>query len=145
MDSGPAAVRPEEEAMDVVVTVPKARWAEWLEEGDLAGDGPARFRSHFWIGNRAVPEIQIGERVYIVAYGRLRGYAPLVGVEKVCRLNPSRSCLMREGDAVAVTIPEEITGFMGWRYRWWDRSIEVPFQNWKRSGVPEIMQVEEQP
>jgi len=27
---------------DVVVTVPKRRWREWLAEGDCAGEPPAR-------------------------------------------------------------------------------------------------------
>lgn len=119
--------------MDVVVTVPKGRWAEWLDEGDLAGEGPAEFSSHFWLGS--LPDIKPGERVYIVAHGRLRGYAPLVGTERRCKLYPARCCLMREGGAVAVTIPELITGYVGWRYRFWEREQEVPFPEWKTEGV----------
>lgn len=117
---------------DVVVTVPKGRWAEWLAEGDLPGE-QAKFYSHFWVRN--LPDILPGERVYIVAHGRLRGYAPLVGVQVQCQLNRDRCCLMRRGGAVAVTIPEHITGFMGWRYRWWDRAIEAPFPDWQTAGV----------
>ena len=113
---------------DVVVTCPKHLWTEWLAEGDLPGEF-ALNRSHFWVGS--LPDIQPGERVYIVAHGKLRGYAPLVGVEKVCTLRSDRSCLMREGGAVAVTIPEPIIGFMGCRYRWWEREIEVPFPDWR--------------
>jgi hypothetical protein len=78
-----------------------------------------------------LPEILPGERVYIVAHGKLRGYAPLVGMEATCKLRPGRACLMREGGAVAVTIPEPIVGFMGWRYRFWERNIEVPFPSWR--------------
>jgi len=116
--------------VDIVVTVPKNLWDAWLAEGDLPGE-PARFRSHFWIRRGQMPDIQLGERVYIVAYGRLRGYAPLVGIEQSCKLRPQRGCLMREGGAEAVTIPEPIVGFMGWRYRWWTQEIETPFPNWK--------------
>ena len=118
--------------MDVVVCVPKGLWKDWLEEGDLAGDDPVRHRSHFWIGKHmGLPNIQPGERVYIVAHGKLRGYAPLVGMEATCMLRESRACLMREGNAVAVTIGESIVGFMGWRYVWWSREIEQPFPEWK--------------
>lgn len=117
---------------DIVVTVPKGLWSDWLAEGDLPGEA-ARFRSHFWIGANynAMPKIEPGERVYIVAHGRLRGFAPLVGMEAKCKLRESRSCLMREGGAVAITIPEKIVGFRGWRYRWWDQNIEIPFPEWK--------------
>lgn len=118
---------------DVCITVPKASWADWLAEGDLAGwNEPAKFRSHYWIAHQPLPEIAVGERVYVVAHGRLRGYAPLVGIETVCSLRPERACLMREGGAVAVTIAEPIRGFMGWRYRFWDREIEITFPDWKQ-------------
>lgn len=120
---------------DIVVTVPKGLWQEWLAEGDLPGD-PPKFRSHFWIAKQSLPECVPGDRVYIVAHGRLRGYAPLVGVEASCKLRPERACLMREGGAVAVTIPEPIRGFMGWRERWWKREDEVAFPEWKTEDVP---------
>lgn len=86
---------------DVVVTVPKGLWAEWLEEGDPVGEpwsGLAEY--HFWIPRHGLPDIQPGERVYIVAHGALRGYAPLVRIERSCKLAPSRACLVRRGDAV---------------------------------------------
>ena len=112
---------------DVVVTVPMAQWQAWVDEGDLPGE-VAQYESHFWIGNR--PTIAPGDRVYIVAHGRLRGYAPLVRVESSCELRPERLCLVRTGGAEAVTIPETIRGFQGYRYRWWRRSAEVPFPDW---------------
>lgn len=113
---------------DVVVTVPKRLWAEWIAEGDLPGE-EAQYQSHFWLAG-GVPDIRPGERVYIVAYGKLRGYAPLVGVECRCRLNMYSSCLLREGGAEAVTIDEPVRGFQGFRYRWWDRHDERPFPEW---------------
>jgi hypothetical protein len=118
--------------MDVVVTVPKGLWEDWLDEGDLPGEPWSGMRSHFWLRG-ALPEMSPGERVYIVAHNRLRGYAPLVQIERRCSMRPSVSCLMRYGDAVAVTIPETIRGFQGFRYRWWDRLAERPFPQWQEA------------
>lgn len=122
---------------DVVVTVPKGLWFEWLDEGDLAGvpeagadEWPIEY--HFWIRKDSIPSIDTGERVYIVAHGRLRGYAPLVTVEHTCELAPNRACLVRTDGAEAVTIDEPITGFRGWRYRWWNREDEKPFPEWMK-------------
>lgn len=117
---------------DVVVTVPKGLWSEWLDEGDLAGEPwSEEAEYHFWLRPDALPTIATGDRVYVVAHGRLRGFAPLVRTERFCKLAPSRACLVRRNNAVAVTIPEPIVGFRGWRYRWWDRSAEVPFPEWR--------------
>ena len=106
----------------VVVTVPKQLWAEWIAEGDLPGEDWSGSEFAFYIGGR-VPFIGPGERVYVVAHGKLRGYAPLV------RVRPG--ALIRAGNAVAVTINEPIPGFRGWRYRWWKREAERPFAEWK--------------
>lgn len=114
---------------DVVVTVPMGQWVDWIEEGDLPGDAPTGNRSHFWVG--LVPTAQPGDRVYVVAHGRLRGYAPLVGAEVECSLRPDRACLLRDGGAVAVTIDQPIRGFQGWRYRWWERADERPYPDWQ--------------
>lgn len=121
---------------DVVVTVPKALWSEWLEEGDLAGEPWSRDASyHFWIPQHSLPSIRPGDRVYVVAHGRLRGYSPLVRVERYCKLRPERACLMRLNDAEAMTIPETVRGFQGWRYRWWAWDDEISFADWKTAGV----------
>ncbi len=112
---------------DVVVTVPKDRWWQWIDEGDLPGEPwNGEYEWDFYLYGVA-PIIKPGERVYVVAHGKLRGYAPLVRIDG----EPGRSfSLVRRNGAVAVTIPEPIRGFQGWRYRWWDRAIEVPFPNW---------------
>ena len=104
-------------------------WQEWIAEGDLPGE-ESLYENHFWLNGFAMPQIARGDRVYIVAHGKLRGYSPLVRVERTCKLNPNRSCLLRRGDAKAVTIPEPIRGFQGWRYRWWERDQELPFPEW---------------
>ena len=112
---------------DVVVTIPQTLWYSWLIEGDLPGepwDGSSEY--HYWYsGGR--PRIEPGERVYCVAWNRLRGYAPLIRVES--------HSLVRGGGAVAVTIPTAIPGFRGWRYRWWYRADEMPFPDWQTAGV----------
>lgn len=114
---------------DVVVTCPKRLWTEWLEEGDLPGDEPSGDEYAFYLGGGR-PNIRPGERVYIVAHGKLRGYAPLV------RIGPGYDGyggfdLVRSGAAVACTIDAPIQGFRGWRYRWWDYADERDFPDWR--------------
>lgn len=114
---------------DVVVTVPKYLWQDWIEEGALPGE-EAEYSYHFWIRG-PLPRMQPGDRVYIVAHGKLRGYSPLVEIERQCRIRHGMSCLLRHGGAEAVTIDEPIRGFQGWRYRWWERADEKAFPDWK--------------
>ncbi len=121
---------------DVVVTVPinfthpgcpGLRGLDaWCAEGDAAGEEETGIEWAFSTSG-ARPNIQAGERVYIVCEDRLRGYAPLVHVD-YCG---GRVHLIRRGGAVAVTIPGKIVGFRGWRYRWWPRTAEVPFPDWR--------------
>lgn len=113
--------------MDVVVTVPKDLWWAWCAEGDAVGEPLSGEEWGFFLGG-PIPEIIPGERVYIVAHNRLRGYAPLT------RLQRRPLALGREGGAVAVTIPEEVRGFRGFRYRWWERETEEPFPDWRTAG-----------
>ena len=116
--------------MDVVVTVPQSfGLAAWIAEGDAAGAPESGMEWDFYLGG-ARPRIQCSERVYVVYRGALRGFAPLVRVEQD-RDTPWRFSLVRHGGAVAVTIPEYVQGFRGWRYRWWDRTVEVPFPDWQ--------------
>ena len=112
--------------MDVVVTVPKSfTLSAWIEEGDLPGQAWSGLEWHFYLGCGA-PKCNPGDRVYVIYDGKLRGYAPLVRIERT-----GRGCaLVRHNDAVAVTIDEYIKGFRGFRYRWWEREIEKPFRAW---------------
>jgi len=116
--------------MDIVVTVPKHKWKEWLVEGHRAGDDhmePVPDQEYFFkIGTRPPRNIAIGDRVYIVCNVKLRGYAPLVRIDEAW----GAYFLVRCGGAVAVTIDEKITGFRGFRYRWWDLKDERPLHNW---------------
>lgn len=125
---------------DVVVTVPKnfTDWssdglhlrglAAWIYEGDAAGSTCwSGTEWCFGLGGRR-PNIKEGERVYIVCEGKLRGYAPLLYIDDA---GGSGYSLVRGGGAVAVTIAEPITGFRGFRYRWWKYEEEKPFPDWK--------------
>jgi hypothetical protein len=126
---------------DVVVTIPKSRWEEWLAEGDLPDTPWSGLESHYYFGG-GQPSIQPGDLVYVVAHGKLRGYAPLVRLDW---LDYHSWAFVRHGGAVAVTLLEEvesehgewhtqpatIKGFRGWRYRWWERREEVPFPDWR--------------
>lgn len=114
---------------DVVVTVPKPVWAEWLAEGDAAGDRATGQEYDFSVALK--PEILPKERVYVVAHNRLRGYAPLVRVETIRCGAINGYVLVRAGGAVAVTIPGLIPGFRGFRYRWWDPALEQAFPEWR--------------
>ena len=128
---------------DVCVTVPKWKWAEWIGEGDTLGvdgsEAPAAWegRYEYGFGLPTVPNIARGERVYIVAHGRLRGYSPLVYIDCTTpeRFGRGVCALVREGGGVAVTIPERVRGFQGYQYRWWDRADEEPFPGWRTIDV----------
>lgn len=120
---------------DVVVTVPKGLWEEWCDEGDLPGDPwSGDFEYGFNLYGEP-PDMAKGGRVYIVAHGKLRGYAPLSYIDYHSTRfggNGRGYALVRHGEAVAVTIDEPIRGFRGWRYRWWDESAEKPFPRWRK-------------
>jgi len=117
---------------DIVVTVPKRLWAGWIEEGDCPGERWSGQLYEFCVGGFR-PPIDPGERVYIVAHGRLRGYALLVRLEHA---GPYSWALVRGGGATDCTIGQPIRGFRGWQQRWWDRSEERPFPDWRTAGVP---------
>ncbi len=127
------------QSRDVVVTVPKSFGLDaWIDEGDPVGAEWSGEEWHYYLGGNP-PDIQPGSRVYVVYNGTLRGYSPLVRID---RIDAYRYGLVRHGGAVAVTIPEYIQGFRGFRYRWWNRDLEIPFPDWqnpdaKSSGRPQ--------
>lgn len=125
---------------DVVVTVPKTLWVRWIAEGDLPGDPPAE--SGLWdfgVGTVLPREAGPGSRVYVVAFGLLRGYAPLLRVAS--RDDAPGGAFVRGGGAVACTLldaggaPQAIRG---WRYAdpLVDRARLAPFPGWATTGLP---------
>lgn len=128
MRGGDTRAGEERDVSDVVVTVPAKMWADWLAEGQLP-DEPWDGSSLWAFTVPTLPRrLEVGQRVYVVAGRRLRGYAPLMGIE---REPDGRYALLRGASAVAVTIDVEIPGFRGYRYRWWDRTFERPYPEWR--------------
>lgn len=108
---------------DLVGTCPKDFWQEWIAEGDAAGERDTG-QEYGWYTKHSFKQlIRPGDRFYVVAHGKLRGWAPVVRVDG--------GCIVRAGGAVACTIPQPIPGFRGLRKRWWDRQEEVPFPTWR--------------
>ncbi len=132
---------------DLVVTCPKTFWHLWIAEGDPAGTPWSGVEWGWYLGGRR-PDIAPGDRLYVVAWGKVRGFAPVTGLQafdfdgqRWVDAHQARRveqwCICRRGDAVAVTIPEHIPGFRGWRRRWWPREHECPFPDWQTFGVPQ--------
>ena len=112
---------------DLVGTCPKDFWEEWIAEGDAAGDPETGEEWGWYTGDRKAAKLWPGDRFYVVAHGKLRGYAPVIRVDRP----PSGFVICRRGGAVACTIPEPIPGFRGLRFRWWPRESELPFPAWR--------------
>lgn len=68
--------------------------------------------------------------MYVVHNGKLRGYAPLVRIDRFPEDGKAYD-LIRKGGAVAVTVDQFIQGFRGFRYRWWKYEDEKPFPGWQ--------------
>lgn len=117
---------------DLVGTCPKGFWEEWIAEGDPAGTQWSGEEWGWWTKHSYARLIQPGDRFYVVAHGKLRGWAP---VTRVLREGPSW-VICRRGDAVACTIDKPIPGFRGLEKRWWSREDERPFPDWKRVTAP---------
>jgi hypothetical protein len=64
---------------DLVVTVPRELWVEWIAEGDAVGEPESGEEWAFFLGPQR-PPCGPGDRLYIVAHDRLRGYAPITRV-----------------------------------------------------------------
>jgi hypothetical protein len=113
---------------DLVGTCPKDFWKEWISEGDAAGSPESGEEWGWYTGDRKAASILPGDRFYVVAHGKLRGWAPVTRIEKC----PDGSFVIcRRGNAVACTITEPIPGFRGLRIRWWRREDEKPFPDWR--------------
>ena len=134
------------ESTDYVVTVPlnfKHECAPglkgldaWIAEGDAVGE-PETGEEWWFTTYGVLPVFQNGCRLYIVCEDRLRGYAPIIKImfdESMVRYGKSRLAFVRKGSAVAVTIDTKITGFRGYRRRWWSRSDEIAFPHWKTAN-----------
>lgn len=116
---------------DLVGTCPLDFWDEWIAEGDPAGAPWSGQEWGWYTKHRDAQLIKLGERFYVVAHGRVRGYAIVTRV--VCE--GATWVICREGGAVACTIPETAPGFRGLLVRWWDRAVEAPFPEWRTAGV----------
>ena len=112
---------------DLVGTCPMDFWREWIAEGDAAGD-PYTGEEWGWFTRSPLTRIiQPGDRFYVVAHGKLRGWAPVTRVE----WSDGSGIICRRGGGVACTVPFAIPGFRGLRRVWWKRDQEIPFPNWK--------------
>lgn len=113
---------------DVVVTVPQSFGLDtWIAEGDPAGEPWSGQEWDFYLWGR-IPAIKPGERVIVIYNGAVRGSSDLVRIQ---RYGSGRYSLVRHGNATAWTVPWEIKGFRGWRYRDWKREEEIPFPEWQ--------------
>lgn len=113
---------------DLVGTCPKWFWEHWIAEGDAAGDSYTGEEWSWYTKDRRATIIRPGDRFYVVAHGKLRGWAP---VTRLGDLGHEGWEICRRGDAVACTIAQGIPGFRGLRRRWWERKEEIPFENWR--------------
>ena len=116
---------------DLVGTCPKDFWLKWIAEGDPAGAPYSGEEWGWYTAHSKADQIQPGDRFYVVAWGRLRGYAPVTRVERT----PGGWIICRRGDAVACTIDEPVPGFRGLMTRWWQRETERAFVDWKTADV----------
>lgn len=115
---------------DLVGVCPQWFWKEWIAEGDAADGGPWTGEEWSWFTrSRTAQKAQPGDRFYVVAHGRLRGYAPVVRVDWISELQTFG--IIRHGGGVAVTIKRAVPSFRGIRHRWWDREDEEPFPHWR--------------
>jgi hypothetical protein len=129
---------------DVVCTVARDVWLCWLAEGTLPGEEEAAEPWAMYYGSGASrrkpsppKDLQPGDRVYVAAFGFVRGYAPLLRIEPTT----NGYALVRGAGAVAVTPwgergPIPLPGFQGVRYRSWRRDQERPFPDWMTLGLP---------
>lgn len=122
---------------DIVVTVPTKLWFSWLCEGDLPGDPPEEREEWAFYTSKPSRTSTLGQRVYVVAHGFLRGYGELVATKG--------RALIRSGPGVACTLfengkPKPMRGFQGWRYATWGRDEVREWvggqEGWAAYGLP---------
>lgn len=131
---GTASVMGQHTMTDLVGTCPKGFWREWIAEGDAAGEPYTGEEWGWYTRDPMAALIRPGDRFYVIAWGRLRGWAPVTSLDDMFAAERDW-VICRRGDAVACTIEAPIAGFRGLRQRWWDRSAELPFPDWKTAGV----------
>lgn len=114
---------------DVLVRVPQGRWLNWLAEGDL----PDELTTGAWRFSISVttPSGVVGGRCYVAAFGKVRGYAPIVA--------RGDRAFVRENGAVAMTVPGHPfpKGQWSWMRATWNREGETPFPEWATEGLPD--------
>ena len=133
--------------MNLVVTVPKWFWPEWIAEGDAVGEPESGEEWGFFMGG-AKPPIGPGDRLYIVAHNRVRGYAPVTrlgfqdGKWVICRRGGAVACTLREKptgdhlfDDVNLSRYATVRGFQGFRKVWWTPDQEISYPDWKTENV----------
>ena len=124
--------------VDLVGTCLLDFWQEWIAEGDAAGDPETGMEYGWHTRHPAARYIYPGDRFYIVSHGLLRGYAPVTLVKSFLdeRFGNGKSWVIcRKGNAVAISIHEQIPGFQGLRRPWWHRSMEKTFPAWRTLNV----------
>jgi hypothetical protein len=114
---------------DLVGTCPKGFWVEWIAEGDAVGEPETGEEWGWYTKHSLIRVIKPGDRFYVVAHGKLRGWAPVTDIG--INIYDRPVYIGRRGGAVACTIDETIPGFRGLRERWWPREIERPFPDWR--------------
>lgn len=115
---------------DIVVTVPRDKWADWLKqhgEGDQRG---RRRNFHIYDKEQGRPPASEGDDIYVVAHGRLRC---LLMIERIVPL--MGGWLVTASMVRPVTLAGYVPGFKGWRRRWWDTQHELPFDAWRTEAV----------
>ena len=117
---------------DLVGTCPKDFFIKWIAEGDAAGDSETGEEYGWYTADSMVLAIKPRDRFYVVAWGRLRGWAPVTRIADAGRGN---YVICRRGNAVACTVDFKIPGFRGLKKRWWPREDERPFPDWRTAGV----------
>lgn len=106
-------------------------WDAWIAEGDAAGDAPTGEEWGWYTKSRDALLIRPGERFYVAAHGRIRGYALVTRIVR----EGATLVICRKAGAVACTIAETVPGFRGLLARWWEYDAERPFPDWKTAGV----------